>query len=264
MLRPWDFETGDPLLRARSLTVTVLVGRSMKGQGSRGRRGAELLALRSGLVVLLCLLAFSGFMAAAMWLYPGGNWLDRRVIGHRFFANFLCDLTQPVSLSGVDNRLGARCAQLGMLCFAGALIGFFWLIPRHFVRESRLTAWVRGLGASAALIFLAVPVTPSQHFGRLHAWLALAAGALGILATLCTLFGLARSDRRARRLARLGVLALLAGAFDAGLFIYHLADVTPPPLIVPAAQKGAALLFCLWMVQVAWRGFGGRAVTRHP
>ena len=74
--------------------------------------------------------------------------------------------------------------------------------------------------------------------------------------------GRVQVDITGKEAAQIG--ACEVGAFDAGLFIYHLADVTPPPLLVPAAQKGAALLFCLWMVQVAWRGFGGRAVTRHP
>ena len=84
-------------------------------------------ARRVASAVLVCLLAFVLLMAIAMALYPGGNWIDPKAPGHRFLSNFFCDLTQPVSLSGVNNRLGARVARLGMWCFAAALAGFFWL-----------------------------------------------------------------------------------------------------------------------------------------
>ncbi len=204
-------------------------------------------------------------MAAAMWLYPGGTWLDRRVEGHQFFANFFCDLTQPVSLSGVRNGVGAACAQLGMLFFAAALANFFWLLPRHFLPESRLGPWVRWLGQGAVLTFLAVPLTPSERFGRWHAWLSLTAGAVGIVATVFALLALARSHRRARGLAKLGALALFVCGFDAALFVYHLGDMTPP-LIVPAAQKVAAILVCVWMIDVAWlaRALARGDVSRLP
>ncbi|HEY3668992.1 MAG TPA: hypothetical protein VGL19_23505, partial [Polyangiaceae bacterium] len=101
------------------------------------RRSAPPAARTAALVMLLGIAAFLGLTASAMVLYPGGNWLDRSARGHRFWANFFCDLTQPVSLSGVPNSLGARLAQLGMLCFALALGGLFWLLPHHFGFESR-------------------------------------------------------------------------------------------------------------------------------
>ena len=200
------------------------------------------------LAILSGLLTFVGFISAAMVLYPGGNWIDRAAPGHRFFANFLCDLTQPVSLSGVNNQNAAFCAQLGMLCFAASLAAFFWLLPRHFAARARLASWVRGLGECAVLCLVAVSLMPSEHFGMLHARLALTAGALGLSAALCAVVGLAGSQPR---LALLGGLVMLTCAFDGVLFVYHLGDVTPPPLIIPAAQKLAALLLCLWMIGVA-------------
>ena len=196
-----------------------------------------------------------------MWLYPGGNWLDRGAFGHRFFANFLCDLTQPVSLSGMQNRVGSRCAQFGMLNFALALACFFWLLPVLFVARGWSASWVRVLGGGAMLVFVAVPLTPSLSFGHLHERLALLSGALGLAAALAAVNALRRAHRAARVLAAVGALALVFGALDAGLFVYHLGDATPP-WSVPALQKVAALLLCAWMVGTARLVLAKPRVTR--
>ncbi len=211
--------------------------------------------------MLLCLSSFAGFLAAAMAVYPGGNWLDRTARGHHFFANFLCDLTQPVSLSGVKNSLGAGLAQTGMLFFAAALAGFFGVVPQHFAVGSRAARWVRALGVCAVVCFVAVPLTPSERFGKVHAALALTAGGLGIAAALCAVWSLFAAQRR--MLAMLGVLCLAAGVLEAVLFVYHLSDATPPPLIVPAVQKLAALLLCAWIVAVAVRVLLEPQESRH-
>jgi hypothetical protein len=201
------------------------------------------------LAVLACLAGFGGLLAVAMALYPGGNWLDRSAVGHRFFANFFCDLTQPVSLSGVRNQLGAHCAQLGMLCFAAALAGFFWLVPCRFVAGSRASRWVRGLGVCAVVCFIAVPLTPSERFGNWHALLALVSGGFGIGAAAWAVQALLVAERRT--LAGLGAAALALGAFHAALFVLYLGCAAPPPLIVPAAQKVAALLLCAWIAALS-------------
>jgi hypothetical protein len=211
------------------------------------------------LLLIACLCGFVGFVAAAMLLYPGGNWLDRSAAGHRFFANFLCDLTQPVSLSGLRNREGAQYAQIGMLFFAAALAAFFWLLPSHFVRPAPASAWVRALGLCAVLTLAAVPLTPSERFGHWHALLALVSAALGSSAAVCAALQLARSHGRARALAALAGLTLAAAALDAVLFVYHWGDLAAPPLIVPAAQKVAAMLLCAWMLGVA-----GLSLAREP
>jgi hypothetical protein len=237
-------------------------------EGSAGQQRSQVWERRCALGVLGCLLGFVVFMAAAMELYPGGNWLDPSAPGHRFFYNFFCDLTQPVSLSGVNNRAGARFAQIGMWCFALALGGFFWLVPLHFTATvgARVRLWVRALGECAVLGVALVPLLPSQQFGHFHGLLALAAGGLGISAALAAVIALCRAPGSARWLGRLGASALAVGAFDAALFAHHLNDSAPTPLLVPAAQKVAALLLSAWMIGVAWYVLrpDPSSVTRRP
>jgi hypothetical protein len=237
-----------------------VVGASMTPPGVWARRCA--------LATLGSLLGFVVFMAVAMQLYPGGNWLDRAAPGHRFFHNFFCDLTQPVSLSGVNNRLGSAFAQVGMWCFALALGGFFWLLPLHFTgRVSRRAAvWVRGLGVSAVLGVALVPLLPSQRFGHFHGLLVLSAGGLGIVAALVAVIALCRAQGPARFLGRLGALALAVAAFDAVLFACHRNDSAPTPLLIPAAQKVAAMLLSAWIVGVACYALrrAQPSVTRRP
>jgi len=219
---------------------------------------------RSALATLFCLSGFAGLIAISMRLYPGGNWLDRSAPGHRFWFNFWCDLTQPVSLSGVDNHVGAFYGELGMLCFAASLAGFFWLLPRQFARQASSSPWVRGFGECAVLIFVAVTLMPSERFGALHAYLALASGGFGILAAACAVVSLWRSHTRARRLSVLGGLVLVLGAFDALVFLHHLNDAAPPPLVIPAVQKIAGLLLSAWIIAVAWLEIAVQPSTRRP
>ena len=215
-------------------------------------RGSDTGPVGGALLIALSWSAFAGLFAAAACLYPGGTWLDRSASGHQFFGNYFCDLTQPVSLSGVTNPLGSRLAQLAMLCFGVALAGFFWFAPCHFGPPTRLRTWVRGLGELAVLGFLAVPFTPSEVFGNVHASLSLLSGALGIAAALCAVVGLLRSHRGARALGVIGILSLVAGSGHAALFVHYLNAGEPAPLIVPAVQKVAALLLSGWMLGVAW------------
>ena len=215
--------------------------------------GAPSWARGCAVTIVLSWLAFSGLFVAAALVYPGGNWFDRAALGHRFLANYFCDLTQPVSLSGVNNPVGSRLAQLAMLFFAGALAGFFWLVPRYFAPGTRAAAWVRGLGECAVLSYVAVPFTPSERFGAVHALVSLLSGALGIAAALCAVWALLRGHRAARALAVVGVLVLVAGALDAALFVsvQYLHAGEAVSLIVPAAQKLAAFLLSGWMLGLA-------------
>jgi len=205
---------------------------------------------RAALATLVGLAGFVGFWAGAMALYPGGTFREPKHKGQSFFGNFFCDLAQPVSLSGVANPVGSRLAQCGMLSFAIALWAAFW-IASSLVAPGGARSWLRRLASLSVLTFVVVSLAPSELFGSMHAVLALFAGAFGIAAMLLAVRGLSRAKGSARVLAGLGALALAVGAFDSVIFVHHLGDVAPPPSLVPAVQKVAAILLGLWMAGVA-------------
>jgi len=84
----------------------------------------------------------------------GGTWLDRAQLGQSFFGNFFCDLTQPVSLSGVANPVGSRLAQCGMLCFCRSPRRTILGAAEHFAPGNRAQRWVRGMGTLSVLTFM--------------------------------------------------------------------------------------------------------------
>lgn len=221
--------------RRRHRTYTSLVGAGMSER-------------RASYALVLFWVGFALLISVSMALYPGGTWLDRSAPGHHFFANFFCDLTQRVSLSGVTNQVGALCAQVGMLCFAIALAIFFQLLPKHFATPGR-APHVRRLGGAAVALFLLVTALPSGLIGDVHGWLALGSGALGVAAATLGALGLLASSPRARQLGYLGLATLVIGALDGVVFAFTMNGATP--LFVPAAQKVAAVLLSVWMLGVA-------------
>ncbi|WP_420322007.1 hypothetical protein [Flagellimonas sp.] len=68
--------------------------------------------------------------------YPGGSWADPGQIGFSFWNNYLCDLLDTYTVSGVLNpaRMYARLALL-ILCISLMLL--WYRLPRLFNNKSR-------------------------------------------------------------------------------------------------------------------------------
>jgi len=211
---------------------------------------------RRPLAVLLLggLAAFVALSAAAMARYPGGTWWDSARQGHAFWANFFCDLTQPSRLDGHGPNPAAPLARAAMLALAVALLPFWLLLPLAFPDHPRLGRTTRGLGALSALVSLAVPLTPSLLFPKLHSASSLATGGLGVLAAGAAFVGMWRA--RAPPIGQLvcATVGIGAGVLNGGLYVAHLAGLALSPL-TPVAQKIAALALVAWMGLVASVGW---------
>ncbi len=192
-------------------------------------------------------LVFVVATAIAMALYPGGTFLDPHTVGHRFFANFFCDLFHAHGLDGRPNP-GAPLAQVGMLAMLVALWAHFMVTART-LGSGVLRFLVRVLGTMSALAAIAVPLTPSDRFPRLHGVCVLLAAGPGVLAVTCAVVGLFRD--RALFSAWLGVALAVTAAIDAGLYAWQMRTQAPTPLALPALQKVAAGVLVLWMVVVS-------------
>ncbi len=204
--------------------------------------------------LLACVSAAVILLGAAMAAYPGGNWLDPRAPGHDFWLNFLCDLTQRVALNGTPNRVGWKLGALGLLALVAALAPFWWLVS-SLSFSARLGAAVRLAGRVSLVGLLAVPFTPSQVYGLLHAAAVFTAAVPGLASGALAVVGL----RERPALRWIGGCSLLAAVIDAALYARHVLAPGPTPVALPALQKVAALGLLAWMVGVA-----GVTLRRRP
>lgn len=210
--------------------------------------------MRRALSALLFLstAAFVALVAVAMVRYPGGTWIERERVGHAFWQNFFCDLTQPTSLSGGPNP-AAPFARAGMIVMAIALLPFWLLLSLAYPERAAYARSTRYLGVLSALAAIAVPLTPSLVWAVLHAAASLFAGALGTMAATAAYAGMWRS--RARPMAALvcATIAIVAGFLNGVLDVVHLAG---PPLspVMPIAQKIASIGLIGWMILVGLHG----------
>lgn len=198
-------------------------------------------------------------MTGAIAYYPGGNWFDPKAAGHRFWANFWCDLLHRTALNGALNPVGSELALAGMFSMAAGLVGFWLAMPELFNSERRLAGAVRALGVLSSLGLLAVVLLPSDRFAFLHGLLVTVSGPTGIAGAIFGVIGTFRS-RAPRHIFALGAAMLLFASTVmiqyARQFWFHVA----PNTWLPALQKITTLLLLAWILTATFevhKGQGG-------
>ncbi|MEA2700576.1 MAG: hypothetical protein QOI66_4847 [Myxococcales bacterium] len=197
-------------------------------------------------------------LAAAMAVYPGGTALEPGAVGHSFWRNFLCDLTQNVAVNGSPNHPGAGLACGALAAFGVAVGCFWWLLPA--VLEGRCNSrWalaIRVLGAVSLLGLVAVPVVN----GPAHMVAVFASSVPGLAAAVLAMVACARAG--VWPLVVLAVATVGAATIDSVLYAHsymiHPRVVGPA---LPAFQRLALMALLVWMVATAVRAgvsAGGR------
>jgi hypothetical protein len=210
------------------------------------------------LTTLAALAAFVALTVASMAVYPGGTWMDRSAPGHHFWANFFCDLQQPIALNGQPNPGGALLGKLAAFALFASWIPFWIILPR-VMSKPRVGAWARVLGVVASVLAIAVPLLPSGRWGFLHTIAIFVAAGPGLAALALGIIGVSKA-RDAPHLLRASAIALGVSAFaDAALYGHHVAFEVPVTIAVPLAQKIAAIFLLLWMSLVV-----ARVLSRRP
>jgi len=195
--------------------------------------------------LLAAVLVFVVLEAGAMALYPGGTWWEPAAHGHRFWQNFVCDLSWRTALNGQDNRTGSLLAQAAMLVLVAGFVPFWLLAGEQGPRG------VRPLGFASVLGTAAVTLMPSERFGAMHGMAVMVATTTGLAAAVLAVVGQLRSG--ARLAGWLGVAVLGTAGLDFALYVqtYASASGGPGPLALPALQKVALGLLLAWMTVVA-------------
>ena len=116
------------------------------------------------LVALSCIL-FVVLTAVAMLVYPGGVYTDPGSQGYRFFENYLSDLGQTQTLSGVPNFPSMLFWIVAMVSVALALCAFFLAFTQFFT-ASALALWLsRGAalaGSITCVSFIGIAAAPKN------------------------------------------------------------------------------------------------------
>jgi hypothetical membrane protein len=156
------------------------------------------------------IVAFVLASATAMWLYPGGTFLDPSTTRYLFFQNFLSDLGIATTWGRHSNRIGATLFVASELVLALVLIAFFAGLVRLHSAQTPSRRWARAGGAAgvlAGLAFVAAALLPADRVLALHVQAAIWAFRAILVATALFAFACARDVRFSRR-AALAWLAL--------------------------------------------------------
>jgi len=201
------------------------------------------------LVLVLALGAFLVLMALAAAAYPGGTYCEPNADRYRFWGNYFCDLTAPVTARGESNAHSAAFAEAAFVSFGVAEAPFFWLLGL-MAKHARA---IRALGLWAALATVALAWLPSHAGPTLHAFAVFSATIPGLAAAALGTYWLNTRTLapRSRLVARLGAATFAAGFADAAGYAYAVATDAACLPWLPAVQKGVAVLLVLWMLATA-------------
>ena len=197
---------------------------------------------RTALLLFAAVALFVALEAGAMALYPGGTWWEPAARGHRFWQNYLCDLSWRIALNGQDNRTGSLLAQGAMLVLVAGFVPFW-------VRVGQGLRGVRPLGFVSVVGTVAVTLMPSERFGTWHGVAVMVATVTGLGASGLAVAGQLR--RGCRLAGGLGLAVLVAAGIDFALYLETFGSGGPGSPAVPALQKVALGLLLAWMGVVA-------------
>lgn len=122
------------------------------------------------LAAATCILFFL-MTAVAMFLYPGGTYLDPTTHGYSFFGNFFSDLGATRTPSGAANTL-PMILFTSALTIVGVGLAVFFIALTKFFRDTRSSAILPRtaalLGVVAGLCFIGVAFTPWNLYLAAH------------------------------------------------------------------------------------------------
>ena len=176
----------------------------------------------------------------------GGTYCEPEAAEYRFWGNFLCDLTQPVTGRGADNTRAALLARAAFAAVAVASAPFWWLLGG--LARGSAGHLVRLLGLVSAVATNLIAWAPSARFPALHTASVFSAAVPALVAAG---IGSAVLRGRARLVAALGAAALLFGTVNAIGYGHAIAVRAACVPWLPVVQKITALLAIAWMLAVA-------------
>ncbi|GAA4282027.1 hypothetical protein GCM10022260_24500 [Gaetbulibacter aestuarii] len=179
------------------------------------------------------MLLFVVFYSLAALHYPGGSWNVPAQTGFHLKDNYLCDLLDAQTISGLENTASVYAKiALGFLCLS--LMVLWWYLPKLFFRKAKALVFMRWTGMLAMGTTLLLG--PQNHDVVVRI-----AGVFGTISLMIALVSLYLDHFKG--LFVLGVLCLVL--FLANYYIYE-SEVLLKQL--PVIQKITFTACILWFV----------------
>ena len=168
--------------------------------------------------------------------YPGGSTNIPDYIGYSFFHNFLCDVMNPVTQTGVLNH-ARPLAIVSHLILSFTMISFFYLLPEIFSVKNRNTKLTRGFGMLTMFVFIFMY---TEH----HDSIVTATAVLGTIALIPFFIELANYPN-------LGLKNLARICFGLSLIVFLIFVSKIGFYYLPFIQKMAFVLDASWVIWVS-------------
>ena len=168
--------------------------------------------------------------------YPGGSTNLPVYEGYSFFHNFLCDVMNPVTQTGVLNE-ARPLAIVSHLILSFTMISFFYLLPEIFSFTNRNTKLTRGFGMFTMFVFIFM-------YTEYHDEIVTATAVFGTLALIpffIELKNYSNSGLKNISLACFGLSVIVFLIFVSKIGFYYL----------PFIQKMAFVLDASWAIWVS-------------
>ncbi|HVR64032.1 MAG TPA: hypothetical protein VMU50_19160 [Polyangia bacterium] len=199
------------------------------------------------LVIAAGLAAFLGLHVTAAVLYRGGTFCDAAAPRYQIWGNYVCDLTQPRTPAGADNRPAAELATWAFAAIAFAFLPFWWRVGAWLPAGARRL--VRIAGPVSAVGTFVVARLPSARWPWFHVSAVFAATIPGLVAAGISVVGLLRARRWS--LGVPGAATLIFAAADAVGYARAVTAGSRCNPALPVLQKLAALALVIWMMAIA-------------
>lgn len=116
-------------------------------------------------------LVFVALTIGAMWVYPGGTFVDHASTGYDFLRNFFSDTGMTAAHNGLPNPVGRMLFTVATTVAGTGLVLFFAAFPEFFTRtptSRRLAIAGTAFGIVAGVCFVGIAFTPADRLLDIH------------------------------------------------------------------------------------------------
>ncbi len=165
--------------------------------------------------------------------YPGGSISYPQANGYSFYHNFLCDIMNPITQTGIINN--ARfLAIISHMILSFTMISFFYILPKIFDVKNRNTTLIAYFGIATMTVFIFM-------YTEYHDLIVTITGVLGVIALIPFFIELQNFKNKGLKL-----LAYLCYALS--IIVFFIFETKIGIYYLPFLQKITFVLDAYWVI----------------